>query len=582
MFNKFINFKIRWEDYTPSTLTCLREGYTREKFWHDLVAGITIGIISLPLAMAFAIGAGVGPERGLFTAIVAGFLISLLGGSRVQIGGPTGAYIVIIFDIIQRQGYAGLAVATLMAGFMLIGMGLARCGLLLKFVPYPVTTGFTTGIAVNIFSSQVKDLFGLDIEKVPARFTERWSLYFEHALTYNIWSIGIAASTLVLIFYLRKRYPKLPGAILAVILATLTVSFFDLPVETIESKFGQIPRMLPSPSLPDFSWDMLVTLFPDAVTVALLGAIESLLSAHVADGMTGHRHRSNCELVAQGFANIGSIIFGGIPATGAIARTTANINLHAKTPIAGMLHAVTVLLLMVLFAPWASMVPMAALAAVLTVVAWNMSERHHFVEILKGPLSDIAVLLITFGLTVLIDLTVALQAGVLMAALLFLKHMTDSTTVKVCKILAEENLHEAEEAHDSEIILRKDVPNDVAIFEINGPFFFAISNLLNDELRLLRKIPRVFILRMRKVPIIDASGMHAIKVFNKKCHQLGILFLVSGLREEVKLSLSKADVLDEIGAEHIFPNLDQALTFARTSDNRILEGQQTARLLQNS
>ncbi len=552
-------FRINWEEYTPKTVTCLREGITREQFLHDLFAGITVGIISLPLAMAFAIGAGVGPERGLFTAIIAGFLISLLGGSRVQIGGPTGAYIVIIFDIIQRHGYEGLAIATLMAGVMLIGMGLARCGVLLKFIPYPVTTGFTTGIAVNIFSSQVKDLFGLDIAQVPARFIERWSLYFEHAATWNPWSFAIAASTLALIVFLRWIYPRLPGAILGVFLATLVVMGLDLPVETIQTKFGDIPHMLPHPSFPTFSFETVLKLLPDAVTVALLGAIESLLSAHVADGMTGQRHRSNCELVAQGFANIGSIIFGGIPATGAIARTTANVNLHAKTPLAGMIHAVTILLLMLLFAPWASLVPLPALAAILTFVAWNMSERNHFLEILKGPWSDIFVLFITFILTVLFDLTVAVQAGVLLAVLLFLKRMTDSTTLKVCKILTEENV----EIHDSELILRKDVPQDVAIFEINGPFFFGVSNLLNEQLRLLPAKPRIFILRMRKVPIIDASGIHAIQEFCKKCRQNSILFLVSGLREEVKQPLEMAGVIDAIGKEHVFPHLEDALVYAR-------------------
>lgn len=552
-----------WEEFTPKIVTCLREGYTREQFFHDLFAGITVGVISLPLAMAFAIGAGVSPERGLFTAIVAGFLISLLGGSRVQIGGPTGAFMVIIFDIMQRHGYAGLAIATLMAGFILIAMGLLRCGVLLKFIPYPVTTGFTTGIALNIFSSQVKDFLGLDIAKVPADFVSRWSLYIEKFGTFNPWAICIALSTLAMIFWLRWAYPKVPAVILAIICTTLAVIGFNLPVETVQSKFGDIPRMLPTPDFPTFSFDTLLHLLPDAMTIALLGGIESLLSAHVADGMTGHRHRSNCELLAQGLANIGSVIFGGIPATGAIARTTANINLHAKTPVSGMTHAVTVLLLMILVAPWASLMPMPALAGVLTFVAWNMSERNHFAEILKGPWSDILVLLLTFSLTVLVDLTVACQAGVLLAAILFLKKMTDATTLKVCKVLAEENLHEAEEAHDADIVLRKDLPQQVAIFEINGPFFFGVSNLLNEELRLLPETPKIFILRMRKVPIIDASGMHAVREFAKKCRKRGILFIVSGLRPEVKEALSKAGTLEEIGERHIFPHLDDALGFAR-------------------
>lgn len=549
------------EEFTPKIICCLREGYSRAFFWNDLFAGITIGIISLPLAMAFAIGAGVGPERGLFTAIVAGFLISLLGGSRVQIGGPTGAYIVIIFDIIQRHGYAGLAIATLMAGCILIGMGLARCGVLLKFIPYPVTTGFTAGIAVNIFSSQVKDLLGLDIVQVPARFIDRWSLYFEQIATWNPWSLVIAATTLALIFFLRWLYPRVPAVIIGVIFATLAVHGFNLPVETIFTRFGEIPRMLPAPTFPSLSYETLVALFPDAITVALLGAIESLLSAHVADGMTGHRHRSNCELVAQGFANIGSVVFGGIPATGAIARTAANIKLHAKTPIAGMTHAVTVLLLMMIFAPIASLMPMAALAAILTFVAWNMSEREHFIEILKGPLSDTAVLLLSFSLTVLVDLTVAVQGGVVLAAILFLKNMTDATTLKAYKLLLNEK--ETEDADDSEIHLREDIPSDVAVFEMQGPLFFGVSNLLNEELRLMRQKPKVFILRMRHVPMIDASGIHSLRTFGKKCRQAGMLFLISEMRTAVKKKLASSGVLEEIGPKHLIPTFNAALDYAR-------------------
>ena len=561
MYKMLSKFKIDWLDLTPKSLTCFQEGYTRSLFFQDLVAGITVGIISLPLVMAFAIGAGVGPERGLYTAIVAGFLISLLGGSRVQIGGPTGAYIVIIFDIIQRHGYEGLAIATLMAGCLLIGMGLARCGFLLKFIPYPVITGFTSGIAVNIFSSQIKDLFGLDIGQVPAHFLARWSLYFEKAATWNPWSLAIALGTLGVIISLRRAFPKFPGVIVAVFLATLVVAGFNLPVETIESKFGDIPRMLPSPTFPSLSWASLYQLFPDAITVALLGAIESLLSALVADGMTGQRHRSNCELVAQGFANIGSVIFGGIPATGAIARTNANINLGAKTPVAGMIHALTILLLMILFAPWASQVPMAVLGAILTFVAWNMSERTHFIEILKGPRIDIPTLLVSFLLTVLVDLTVAVQVGVVLSALLFLKRMTDATTVKVCKILSHENL--TEEAPERDLLMRKDIPEGVTVFEMDGPFFFGVSNLLNEELHLLNSTPRIFILRMRRVPLVDISGINALHNFCRKCRKQGIIFLVSGLQDEVRAPLEKAGVLAAIGSEHLFPHLNAALDWSR-------------------
>lgn len=557
---------INFQEYVPKTITCLREGYSKPFFYHDLGAGITVGIIALPLAMAFAIGSGLTPERGLYTAIIAGFLISLLGGSRVQIGGPTGAFVVIVYDIVQRNGYEGLAIATLMAGIMMILMGIARFGVFLKFIPYPVTTGFTTGIALVIFSSQIKDFFGLDIEKVPGDFLQQWSVYLHHAHTWNPWAFAVAAGTLAMIFFLRWLYPKIPGAIVAVVLATLAVWLFDLPVQTIQKKFGGIPRTLPSPCLPSVSFATIQALFPDAVTIALLGAIESLLSALVADGMTGHRHRSNCELVAQGFANIGSVFFGGIPATGAIARTTANINMGAKTPFAGIIHALTLLLLMLLFAPYAAKFPMPALAAVLMFVAWNMSERDSFREILKGPLSDVIVLLLTFGLTLLINLTVAVQVGVILAAVLFLKRMTDTTTVKICRILVDENLHEIPEAHDSDIILRKDVPSDVAVFEINGPFFYTVSNLLNEEMRQLAVKPSYFILRMRKCPVIDATGIHALKEFNHRCRKSGTVFLMSGLRDEVKSALVKSGVIKQVGEDRIFPHLDDALTYVRQSN----------------
>jgi SulP family sulfate permease len=551
------------EEFIPKTYVCLKEGYSKHLFLQDLFAGFAVGIIALPLAMAFAIGSGVAPERGLFTAIIAGFLISLLGGSRVQIGGPTGAFVVIVYSIVQRHGYDGLAIATLMAGVMMLLMGLARFGVFLKFIPYPVTTGFTTGIALIIFSSQVKDFFGLDIATVPADFLEKWTLYFHQINSLNPWAFLIGGGTLGAIFLFRAIYPKLPGAILAVGIASFLVWYFGLPIETIETRFGGIPQSLPIPTLPTFSLDKIQAVFPDAVTIAMLGAIESLLSALVADGMTGNKHRSNCELLAQGFANIGSILFGGIPATGAIARTTANINMGAKTPFAGMIHAITLLLLMMLCAPWAAKFPMASLAAVLVYVAWNMSERDSFREILKGPRSDGIVLVITFLLTVLIDLTVAVQVGVLLAAVLFLKQMTDTTTIKICKILLDENNKEVAELHDSEILFRKDIPNDTAIFEINGPFFYSVSNLLNEELRQLPTYPKYFILRMRKVPLIDSTGLSALKNFSEKCKKLGITFLLSGVRPDQLDMLKNSSVYSSVGANRIFPHLNEALAFVR-------------------
>lgn len=556
----FMAFK--YQDFIPKSITCFREGYTWQHFLHDLFAGISVGVIALPLALAFAIGSGVPPERGLFTAIVAGFLISFLGGSRVQIGGPTGAFVVIVYAIVQKYGYDGLAVATLIAGVLMILMGLARFGVLLKFIPFPVTVGFTTGIAVVIFSSQLKDFFGLQIENVPPEFIEKCSILCQFAHTTNIWAFCIAFSTLVLIFVLRHFYPKLPGAIIAVSLATLTAQFFQLPVATIESKFGEIPNLLPAPAFPTFSYELIKTVFPDAITIALLGAIESLLSAVVADGMTGHKHRSNGELVAQGFANIGSILFGGIPATGAIARTTANIRLGAKTPVAGMIHAITLLLLMVFLAPLAGKIPLAALAAVLVFVAWNMSELPHFFEILKGTKGDAGVLIITFLLTVLIDLTVAVQVGVILAAFIFLKRMTDRTTVAACKILVKED-NQGTFNGDDDLLFRTDIPADITVFEIRGPFFYSVADLLDEALIRLDKLPRVFILRLNKTPLIDATGVRAIKQFSTKCKRKDILFLLSDVNKEQLRFLQDAGIEKIVGKERIFKDVDSALIFAK-------------------
>lgn len=556
--------KLRYEDYIPKTISCFKEGYNRKLFVSDLFAGVSVGVIALPLALAFAIGSGVSPERGLFTAIIAGFLISLLGGSRVQIGGPTGAFVVIVYAVVQKHGYDGLAIATILAGLLMILMGLARVGVLLKFVPYSVTTGFTTGIALVIFTAQIKDFLGLRIEHLSPEFLAKCKDYCLWAHTFNPWALILAMGTLGLIFTLRHYYPRFPGAIFAVILATLLAYTLHLPLETIESKFGGIPNMLHAPTWPDISFEKIQTVFPDAVTIALLGAIESLLSAVVADGMTGHRHRSNCELVAQGFANIGSIIFGGIPATGAIARTTANIRMGAKTPVAGMIHAVTLLLLMLVFSPLAAKIPLCALSAVLVFVAWNMSELHHFVDILKGQRTEALVLLTTFFLTVLIDLTVAVQIGVILSALLFLKHMTDATSVKICKVLLSENEHEGPELHDGEILFRKDVPSDVAVFEIKGPFFYTVADLLNEALSQLDQKPRAFILRMRHVPLVDATGLRALKQFALKCQQDDILFILSGVHKNLTQEFQKSNLIDVIGKEHIFEHIDAALSYVRS------------------
>lgn len=550
-------------DFLPKSIVCFREGYSKEYFFHDLFAGASVGVIALPLALAFAIASGVAPEKGLFTAIVAGFLISLLGGSRVQIGGPTGAFVVIVYAVIQKHGYEGLALATLIAAGIMILMGIARFGVLLKFIPYPVTTGFTAGIAVVIVSSQIKDFFGLSAEKLPPQFLQKCSLYCEIAHTWNVWALLIAFSTLVLIFTLRRWLPKLPGTIIAILLATSIAYLFAFPVETIESKFGQIPRSLPTPSFPHFSYDLFKAVFPDAITIALLGAIESLLSAVVADGMIGSKHRSNGELVAQGIANLGSVVFGGIPATGAIARTAANIRMGAKTPLSGMIHAVTLLLLMLFFAPLAGKIPLAALAGVLIFVAWNMSEIPHFIEILKGQKGDAGILLITFFLTILIDLTVAVQVGVILSAVVFLKRMTDKTTVKICQNLVRENNDETVEFDDSDLLLRKDIPSDVVAFEIRGPFFYSVADLLDEAFLQLDFTPRVFILRLNKTPLIDATGLHSIKQFSLKCQKKGVRFLISDIDNHKRKLLQNSGVEKAVGNNYMFKDIDSALAYAQ-------------------
>lgn len=554
---------MKFKDFVPKSIICLREGYSKKYFFHDLFAGASVGVIALPLALAFAIASGVTPERGLFTAIVAGFLISLLGGSRVQIGGPTGAFVVIVYAVIQKHGYEGLALATLMAAGMMILMGLARLGVLLKFIPYPVTTGFTAGIAVVIITSQIKDFFGLSAEKLPPEFLQKCSLYCEIAHTWNVWAVAIALSTLILIFIIRHYWPKLPGAIIAIILATSIAYLFSFPVETIESKFGEIPKALPLPSFPHFSYDLVKEVFPDAITIALLGAIESLLSAVVADGMIGSKHRSNGELVAQGIANVGSVIFGGIPATGAIARTAANIRMGAKTPVAGMFHAITLLLLMLFFAPLAGKIPLAALAGVLIFVAWNMSEIPHFIEILKGQKGDAGILLITFFLTILIDLSVAVQVGVILAAVVFLKRMTDKTTVEICQNLIRENNDEYVESDDGDLLLRKGIPSDVVAFEICGPFFYSVADLLDEALLQMDFVPRVFILRLHKTPLIDATGLHFIEQFCIKCHKKGISFLVSDLDNHKRRLFLNSRIEKSIGYNCMFNDIDAALAYAQ-------------------
>ncbi|MCE9547717.1 MAG: sulfate permease [Planctomycetia bacterium] len=572
--------------YLPKSIVCFREGYTARDWLRDILAGVTVGIIALPLAMAFGIAsipeavareAGLSPPAmGLYTAVVAGFLISALGGSRVQIGGPTGAFIVIVYGVASKFGYAGLATATLMAGIIIIVMGLCRFGAMIKFIPYPVVTGFTAGIALIIFSAQVKEFFGLKMGAVPADFIGQWQAYATNILdlvrhrggqiaqagSKGEWTpaaLAVGAGSLAVLIVLRRFAPRVPGAIVAVVAASLVVYLFHLPVETIGSRFGGIPRSLPAPHLPPLSLGMVRELLPSALTIAMLAAIESLLSAVVADGMTGGRHKTDCELVAQGLANIGSVLFGGIPATGAIARTAANVKSGGRTPVAGMVHAIVLLLCMAVLAPLAASIPLACLAAVLMMVAWNMSEVDQFRSLLRAPRGDVAVLLTTFGLTVLTDLTIAVGVGTVLAAMLFIKRLADVSNISAIRQELENGGEDLAELKDPNAVTRREVPSGVEIYEINGPFFFGIADRLKDTLQTMERPPKVFILRMRKVPAIDASGIHALEEFYEKCRRQGTVLLLSGVHAQPLFVFTQLGLGKLIGSENMFENIDDAL-----------------------
>lgn len=556
--------------FLPKSIVCLREGYGRQFLVNDLIAGVTVGIIAIPLAMAFAINSGPGltPQMGLYTAIIGGFIVSALGGSRVAIAGPTGAFMPILYLIVQKHGYDGLCIAAVMAGVILLLMGAFKLGTLIKFIPYPVTTGFTSGIAVIIFASQMKDLFGLQMGAPPPEFVHKWGAYWA---AYQLHGINIAATSIgiggvVLIMLMRRFVPRIPGAIVAVVLASIVVAVFHLDtrfgVETINSKFGGIPRELPSINV---SWigaitfDKVRELIPEATTIALLAAIESLLCCVVADGMIGGRHKSNCELVAQGGANIASILFGGIPATGAIARTAANVKSGGRTPLAGMVHAVFVLACMVLLAPLAGKIPLPIFASVLIVVAWNMSEKDHFLNLFKAPRSDILVLLTTFGLTVLADLTVAVMVGMVLAAMLFMKRMSEVTSLGVIKDEIAETGTELPDPTDPQSLEKRDIPPGVEVYEINGPFFFGVADRLKDTLLSMGDKPKVFILRMRRVPAIDATGMHALEEFYVKCRKQGTRLLLAGVHAQPVFAMDKYGLIDKIGLDNMCDNVDEAL-----------------------
>lgn len=553
-----------FREFVPKSYLYLRSGYQAITFRKDLIAGLTVGIIALPLAMAFAISSGVTPDRGIFTAIIAGFLISALGGCRAQVGGPTGAFVVIVYDIMQRTGYEGLAISTLLASILLVLLGVFRLGSWIKYIPHPLVTGFTTGIAIIIFSSQIKDFFGLNMGTPPANFIEKWAAYFSVFSSIHLPTFSLGAATFAIILLIRKFIPKIPWGIAAIVMATLAAYFFNLPVETIASKFGEIPRELPFPSLPSLyvPYERLPEIVIDGVTIAFLAAIESLLSAVIADGMMGSRHKSNCELVGQGIANFGAILFGGIPATGAIARTAANIKNGAQTPVAGMIHAVTLFLIILFASPLVSQIPLAALAAVLIMVAWNMSEASHFIHLIKAPIGDVAILLTAFLLTVFVDITVAVLLGMVLACFLFMKRMSEFSKTTQLTSLFKEPLSDFPEKYDPDAIIHKNVPPGVEVYELQGPFFFAVADILKDLLMNLEKPPKVFILRMRYVPLIDASGMHALKEFAQKCKNSKTILLLSGIKGQTEKDLERFGLTEMIGKAHIFPHIDKALAKA--------------------
>jgi SulP family sulfate permease len=519
-----------WQLYVPKLVTLLRRGYGLRDFQSDLLAGLTVAIVALPLAMALAIASGTAPEKGLHTAIIAGFLISALGGSRVQIGGPTAAFIPVVFTVIEKFGYGGLILCTLLAGFMLIAAGIFRIGTLMKFMPQPVITGFTAGIAVSIFLSQIQDLLGLRMGVVPAEFFSRLSAYANHLGDFNVWSVGTALSSLAIIVFLRRWRPGWPAFLIAVAGIAVLSAAIGINAETIGTRFGGIPVTLPHLALPYIPLERTRELFPSAFTIAFLAGVESLLSAVVADGMIGGRHRSNCELVAQGMANVASALFGGLPATGALARTATNVRSGGRTPVAGMLHAAFLLLFMLVVGPWLKYVPLASLAAVLLIVAWNMAEIESFKHLLRGPLGDRVVLLLTFTLTVMFDLTIAIEVGLVLAAFLFMTRMADVVSLKSDVSFVEED----EDAPDSptESNQRSQLPQGVEAFQASGPLFFAVANRLDEVLDLFPKPPRVFILRMKLVPLIDASGAAALRQLVTRCARGGTRVIFSGLRAQ--------------------------------------------------
>ena len=553
-------------NFKPKLYTTL-QNYSKAMFMQDLMAGVIVGIVALPLAIAFGIASGVSPEKGIITAIIAGFLISLLGGSKVQIGGPTGAFIVIIYGIIQQYGEAGLIVATLIAGVLLVLLGVFKLGAVIKFIPYPIIVGFTSGIAVTIFTTQIADVFGLTFgdEKVPGDFIGKWMLYFRHFDTINWWNTAISILSIIIIAITPRFSKKIPGSSVAIILVTVGVYLLKMYggitcIDTIGDRFS-IKSELPDAVVPDLNWEAIRNLFPVAVTIAVLGAIESLLSAAVADGMISDKHDSNTELIAQGVANIVTPLFGGIPATGAIARTMANINNGGKTPVAGIVHAVVLLLILLFLMPLAQYIPMGCLAGVLVIVSYNMSGWRTFKALMKNPKSDVTVLLITFFLTIIFDLTIAIEFGLVIACVLFMRRVMETTEISVIQ-------NEIDPSKETDMALAEEhliIPEKVEVYEINGPYFFGIATKFEEMMSISgeRPRPKVRIVRMRKVPFIDSTGIHNLENLCMMSQKEHITIVLSGVNEKVHKVLEKSGFYELLGKENICPNINVALERAK-------------------
>ena len=550
-------------DFQPKLFELFRN-YSKTDFSTDLMAGIIVGIVALPLAIAFGIASGVTPEKGIITAIVAGFIISLLGGSKVQIGGPTGAFIVIIYGIIQEYGIEGLTVATLMAGILLVLMGVFKLGAVIKFIPYPIIVGFTSGIAVTIFTTQIADVFGLnfDGEKVPGDFIGKWLVYARHFDTVNWWNALVSFVSIFIIAITPKFSKKIPGSLIAIVVVTLAAYLMKVyggitTIDTIGDRFS-IQAQLPEAVVPALDWETVKNLFPVAVTIAVLGAIESLLSATVADGVIGDRHHSNTELIAQGIANIVSPIFGGVPATGAIARTMTNINNGGRSPIAGIVHAGVLLLILLFLMPLAQYIPMACLAGVLVIVSYNMSGWRTFLALMKNPKSDVTVLLITFFLTVIFDLTVAIEVGLLIACVLFMKRVMETTEISVIRDEIDPNKESDLEVHEEHLTL----PKGVEVYEINGPYFFGIATKFEEIMSQLGDRPKIRIIRMRKVPFIDSTGIHNLTNLCVMSQKENIHIILSGVNDKVHKVLERSGFYELLGEDNICSNINEAVAKA--------------------